>query len=138
MLKGGTVMHNGRPELPALPASEVAMLGACELRIQQLEGCIVVRPVGEIDLSNSDALGDRLDDLVDRGHVVLDLSGLSFLDSTALAALITVRKRAAGRGTSLHLAGAFGYVNSEPARGTITTTDPFSVEVDPDALVDRG
>ena len=108
MLKGGTVMHNGRPELPALPASEVAMLGACELRIQQLEGCIVVRPVGEIDLSNSDALGDRLDDLVDRGHVVLDLSGLSFLDSTALAALITVRKRAAGRGTSLHLAGAYG------------------------------
>ena len=108
MLKGGTVMHHGRPELPALPASEIVMLGACELRIQQLDGCIVVRPAGEIDLSNSDALRGHLDNLVDRGQVVVDLSGVSFLDSTALGALIIVRKRAAGRGTSLHLAGAYG------------------------------
>ena len=108
MLKGGTVMHNGRPELPALPAPKIVMLGACELRIYQLAGCIVVHPAGEIDLSNSDALRCYLDDLVDGGHVVLDLSGLSFVDSTALGALITVRRRAAGRGTSLHLAGAYG------------------------------
>lgn len=101
-------MHNGRPELPALPAPETVMLGACELRIHQLAGCIVVHPAGEVDLSNSDALRNHLDGLVDRGHVVLDLSGLSFLDSTALGALITVRKRAALRGTSLHLAGAYG------------------------------
>lgn len=101
-------MHNGRPELPALPAPETVMLGACELRIHQLADCIVVHPAGEIDLSNSDALRSHLGDLVDRGHVVLDLSGLSFLDSTALGALITVRRRAAVRGTSLHLAGAYG------------------------------
>ena len=101
-------MHNGRPEIPALPAPETVMLGTCELRIQQLAGCTVVRPAGEIDLSNSDALRGHLYDLVDRDHVVLDLSGVSFLDSTALSALITVRKRAARRGTTFHLAGACG------------------------------
>jgi anti-sigma B factor antagonist len=101
-------MHNGRPELPALPIPEIVMLGACELRIQQLAGCVVVRPVGEIDLSNTDALRGHLSSLVERGHVVLDLSSVSFLDSTALGVLITVRKGAADCGTSIHLAGAYG------------------------------
>jgi len=101
-------MHNGRPELPALPVPEVVRLGTCELRIHQLAGCIVVRPAGEIDLSNTDALRGHLSSLVERGHVVLDLSGVSFLDSTALGVLITVRRRAADRGTSIHLAGAYG------------------------------
>jgi anti-sigma B factor antagonist len=101
-------MHNGRPELPALPVAEIVRLGTCELRIHQLAGCVVVRPAGEIDLSNTDALRGHLSSLVERGHVVLDLSGVSFLDSTALGVLITVRRRAADRGTSIHLAGAYG------------------------------
>jgi anti-sigma B factor antagonist len=101
-------MHNGRPELPALPVPEVVRLGTCELRMHQLAGCVVVRPAGEIDLSNTDALRGHLSSLVERGHVVLDLSGVSFLDSTALGVLITVRRRAADRGTSIHLAGAYG------------------------------
>jgi len=37
-----------------------------------------------------------------------------------------------------HLAGRFGYVNAEPVRSRFTTTDPFPVEIDLDALVDRG
>jgi anti-sigma B factor antagonist len=101
-------MHNGRPELPARPTAEIVQVGTCELRIQQLGDCIVVRPTGEIDLSNSAALRGHLHDLVDRGHVVLDLSGVSFLESTALGELITVHKRAADRGTGLHLACAYG------------------------------
>jgi hypothetical protein len=62
-------MHNGRPELPALPVPEIVRLGACELRIHQLAGCVVVRPAGEIDLSNTDALRGHLSSLVERGHV---------------------------------------------------------------------
>jgi anti-sigma B factor antagonist len=83
-------------------------LGTCELRTYQLAGCVVVRPAGEIDLSNTDALRGHLCSLVERGSVVLDLSGVSFLDSTALGVLIIVRKWAADRGTSIHLAGANG------------------------------
>jgi anti-anti-sigma factor len=101
-------MHNGRPKLPALPVPETVALGTCELRTYQLAGCVVVRPAGEIDLSNTDALRGHLFSLVERGHVVVDLSDVSFLDSTALGVLITVRKRAADRGTSVHLAGAHG------------------------------
>ena len=101
-------MHNGRPELPALPVLETVALGTCELRTYQLAGCVVVRPAGEIDLSNTDALRGHLCSLVERGHVVLDLSGVSFLDSTALGVLITVRRHAADHGTSVHLAGAYG------------------------------
>ncbi|MGI5132539.1 Uma2 family endonuclease [Pseudonocardia sp. CA-107938] len=36
-----------------------------------------------------------------------------------------------------HLAGAFGYADHGPVRGRFATTDPFPVEIDLDALVDR-
>jgi Uma2 family endonuclease len=36
-----------------------------------------------------------------------------------------------------HLAGAFGYADEGPVRGRFTTPDPFPLEIDLDALVDR-
>jgi Uma2 family endonuclease len=37
-----------------------------------------------------------------------------------------------------HLAGAFGYADEGAVRGRFTATDPFPVEIDLDALADRG
>lgn len=36
-----------------------------------------------------------------------------------------------------HLAGAFGYTDVGPVRGTFTATEPFPVTIDLDALIDR-
>jgi anti-sigma B factor antagonist len=53
---------------------------------------------GEADVTNSDQLRDLLDTEVARqpGHVVIDLSGVSFMDSSALHALLRAN-RALGR-----------------------------------------
>ncbi len=53
-------------------------------------GARVVRLVGEIDISNADALGRHLDRLlaVSGGPVVIDLAGLDFMDSSGIAMLL--------------------------------------------------
>ena len=49
-----------------------------------------VRPVGELDLATTDDLDARLRELHAQGHkrLVLDLSGLRFMDSTGLRLLL--------------------------------------------------
>jgi anti-sigma B factor antagonist len=62
----------------------------------------ILAPIGEVDLSSYAQLRDRIGELLDQGrvHLVLDLSGTLFLDSTALAALIGGRRRAYAIGGS--------------------------------------
>jgi anti-sigma B factor antagonist len=62
----------------------------------------ILAPIGELDLSSYVLLRDRISGLLDRGrlHLVVDLSGTSFLDSTALRALIGGRRRAYALGGS--------------------------------------
>lgn len=63
---------------------------------QRTEGAIpIVSVVGEIDIAVAPQLRDHLDELLDRGSAsfVVDLTGVSFLDSTALGVLISILKR---------------------------------------------
>ena len=55
----------------------------------------IVALAGEIDLSNHVALRGALNDLITNGSVdlVLDLTGVTFMDSTGLGALIGTRRR---------------------------------------------
>jgi anti-sigma B factor antagonist len=55
----------------------------------------VVALAGEIDLSNHAFLRTTLNDLIVDGavHLVLDLTGVTFMDSTGLGALIGTRRR---------------------------------------------
>jgi anti-anti-sigma factor len=69
-------------------------------------GCVVLRVEGEVDVSNAGALGTTLRQLVETDHVVVDLTGVSFMDSTGISALIAATKHAANSGTSLRVAGA--------------------------------
>ncbi|WP_329791502.1 STAS domain-containing protein [Lentzea sp. DG1S-22] len=48
-------------------------------------GTVVVKAVGEIDMSNSDALAAALDDIP--GRLVLDLTEVEYLDSAGLSVL---------------------------------------------------
>jgi anti-sigma B factor antagonist len=63
----------------------------------------IVSLAGEIDLSNHVALRATLNDLVVGGAVdlVLDLSDVTFMDSTGLGALIGTRRRVHAFGGSL-------------------------------------
>lgn len=55
----------------------------------------VVAVTGEIDVATQGQLRSYLNELIVGGdvHLVLDLSGVSFLDSTGLGALIGARRR---------------------------------------------
>jgi anti-sigma B factor antagonist len=55
---------------------------------------------GELDLSTVSRVQDELEQVESRGPdtLVLDLSGLSFLDSTGLRCVVTANERARGEG----------------------------------------
>ncbi|HEU4540213.1 MAG TPA: STAS domain-containing protein [Jiangellaceae bacterium] len=97
-------------ELPEIDPVEDAEPAKLQIRVQNAHGPAVVRLTGEIDLSNAARLQDQLSLLVEQGHVVVDLSEVTFIDSTGLTAFIVGHRRAAAAGTGLHLAGASGTV----------------------------
>lgn len=84
--------------------------GLFRVEVRTVEEFRVARLSGEIDLSNAADLQHLLSGLVHHGSVVVDLSGLEFLDSTGLSALVLARRQADRAGNRLGLAGARGAV----------------------------
>ena len=82
------------------------------LRIEDVGGCLVGRLSGAADLSSAADLEGELRNIVELGerHLVVDLSKTTFLDSAALAALVSAHHRARVLGGSVRLAGATGPV----------------------------
>jgi anti-sigma B factor antagonist len=76
------------------------------------DGVAVVAASGEIDLATASSFRTALIDAVaDRaGDLVVDLSDVTFMDSTGLGALVSARRRLALRGASLRLVGPAGGV----------------------------
>ena len=59
---------------------------------------------GEVTFSNVDGLTRRLEDAFTRGHeLVIDLSAVSFIDSSGLSALLTASATARAKGGALAL-----------------------------------
>lgn len=77
------------------------------LHVEHTDGYAVVVGRGEIDLATVGAFRLVLSDLMVDGHVdvVVDLTGVSFIDSSALGALVAAHRRARGLGGSLSVAG---------------------------------
>jgi anti-sigma B factor antagonist len=69
------------------------------LSTEQIEGGSLVRLVGELDLYNAPALRQTLGDICSEApeRVIVDLSEVEFIDSTALGALIEARTKLANR-----------------------------------------
>lgn len=60
------------------------------------DGYTVVTPQGEIDLSNVQAFGEVLSELIIQGHVhlLVDLDETTFIDSLGFGALVAGRRKA--------------------------------------------
>ena len=69
------------------------------------EGWAVARVAGELDVATAPRLREQLVAVLTDGrhHVVLDLSGVGFLDSTGLGVIVGVLKRARTLGGDLRL-----------------------------------
>jgi anti-sigma B factor antagonist len=78
------------------------------MAVEQHDGAVVMRLGGEIDLYNAAKLKQALVDVVKNAphRLVLDLSEVEFIDSTALGALIEARATLVGRGSLLLAAPA--------------------------------
>lgn len=97
--------------MPPVPPHEREQLTAqLQIQAQDLRGCVIARPVGEVDLSNASRLEGRLCALIERGHMVVDLSQVTFVDSTALSAVLVAYRRGQVLGHTLRLSGAQGPV----------------------------
>jgi anti-sigma B factor antagonist len=73
-------------------------------------GWSIIAPTGELDLHSSPELTDAVTGALeqDRPHIGIDLTGVSFMDSTALGVLVASLKRVRERGGELALVGAGG------------------------------
>jgi anti-sigma B factor antagonist len=84
---------------------------------EQLGGIHVLRVGGELDLNAAPQLRGAFDELIETGarRVVLDLEETSFIDSTALGAIVGAHKRLQPEGglqlvcTNEHVLRIFGY-----------------------------
>jgi anti-anti-sigma factor len=69
---------------------------------------LVIRAYGDLDIASAKALEDELRWAIDSdaSAVVLDLAGLTFIDSTGLRALLLAAKRSAGSPVRLSMVRA--------------------------------
>lgn len=73
---------------------------------------LVLIGTGELDIATVTTLRERLDAAVDAGvnRLVIDLSGVRFLDSVALAVILTVKRRLADEGRMVVVVDRGSYV----------------------------
>jgi anti-sigma B factor antagonist len=78
---------------------------AFDISEKTADGVSVVSATGEIDIATAPGLREQLESTMDRagGLVVVDLLGVTFIDSTALGVLIGALKRSQEAGGSMRL-----------------------------------
>jgi anti-sigma B factor antagonist len=99
------------------------------------DGCTVVEVHGDLDMATQPRLRDGLEPLIGPGAVVLDLTGVPFMDSSALGTLVVTFKALREGGGRLCLAGV-----QEPVRALLelTSVDTVIDVYDSVAAAERG
>ena len=73
-------------------------------------GAVVVAPRGELDLATVDQLRERLAEHESATVLVLDLRGLTFMDSSGVALVLEHQRRAEADGGDFRLVSGYGEV----------------------------
>ena len=94
---------SGARRAGALPAAGLARPQPFDVEVQQRNDVAIVRPRGELDLATVETLSAALDGIDGAGRLVLDLRGLSFIDSTGLRLLVALYQRSKSDGSELML-----------------------------------
>jgi anti-sigma B factor antagonist len=76
--------------------------------VSESDAGVRVTAVGEIDSTSAPVLRERLDAVLADGaqQLVVDLVGVTFLDSAGLCVLAAAHRRAAGQGTGMRVLAA--------------------------------
>jgi anti-sigma B factor antagonist len=82
-------------------------------------GVTVCRPVGELDAFTVSHFREAMAELAARGRLVIDLSGIPFLDSAGLGALIGAIRR------TRELGGSVGVACNRPTLARLLRTTGF-------------
>ena len=105
------------------------------LQVARTEAPRGFRLVGEVDISNADALLAALQDAIgEGGDVTLDLAGLAFMDSTGIQVIIKAARELEGRGR-LRLVGPGALVRRTLERvqlGRMANVEIFDEESSPE------
>jgi anti-sigma B factor antagonist len=83
-----------------------------DVREGRLDGAQVLELSGELDASSAPALRERLAEVATRGggSLVVELSDLSFIDSTGLSVLLNAKRRLTRRGRAFAIVCPPGHV----------------------------
>jgi anti-sigma B factor antagonist len=92
----------------AAPAVEPHRPQPFAVDVQRRDDVAFVRPQGELDLATVESLRAALDGIENAERLVLDLRGLTFLDSTGLRLLVTLHQRSHRDGFQLTLIAPAG------------------------------
>jgi anti-anti-sigma factor len=102
-----------RDDMPATPPVALARAADAEragadlvpfsVEVQRHGDVAIVEPRGELDLATVQTLRAILEEIKSAGRLVLDLRGLSFIDSSGLHLLVALNQRAQRHGFQLAL-----------------------------------
>jgi len=103
--------------------------------VESREGATVVRPIGEVDLSGSPVLRQELRRIQvgQAKRLVIDLSGVPYMDSSGVATLVEAMQAARKSSTRLVLCGLQPKVRSIFEIARLDTV--FTIVADADAAV---
>ena len=74
-----------------------------DVDVQRSDDVAIVQPRGELDVATAETLRAALDRLNGARRLVLDLRGLSFIDSSGLRLLVEIHRHARREGLDLSL-----------------------------------
>ena len=104
-----------------------------EVQTRQTDGGVtVVAPTGRLDVAGAPALKDAMSDLAKNGppKVVIDMEGISFVDSTGLGSVIAALKQIRHRQGELRLAAPNQQVRVVLELTTLDKVFPYFASVE--------
>ena len=91
---------------PVASEHDAADVAAFSVDVAVADGYCVLTVNGDVDVKTAVDLGaasERIFSLADVREMVVDLGGVTFMDSTGLGALVAIRNRALERSAAFHL-----------------------------------